>query len=942
MPTRQEFLGAVLPPEGIYCVVGIKGKIVHSQTFHRTLLDVDVAVDHLDGQRLDSFVAVSTFKNDRNRTAANTVALKSFFLDLDCGAGNPLKYPDQNAAVVALKQFVKEMKMPRPIVVNSGNGIHAYWPLIEAVRAEDWKPVAEQFKVTCLLKGLLIDPTVPADTARILRAVDVHNFKDSNNPRKTAALNMVPPVDFQLFKDIFKVQDNPLAGAIKRPLDAVTKALLDNKPSSFKLILKKSAEGNGCNQILNAVLNQETTSEPLWRAVLSIAKFCKDKDKAIHAVSYKHPEYTLEDTNEKAALIQGPYNCQTFYSSNPQGCDGCKHRNVIKNPINLGRGEVDVATAADNVVRDFKEPTRTYTIPDYPFPYVRGKRGGVYLKSEDDDGNPKDVLIYDHDFYLVNTVDDPLEGMSALFRLHLPQDGVKEFLIPLKEMITKDMFGKRVAEQGISTVGKQMETLMHYSNTGVKEYQRTRKAQKARLQFGWADNYSAFIVGDRQITATDIKYSPPSSVTLELVPFFRQSGTMDKWKEVVSFYNRPGMELHLFSLFTGFGSPLAPFSQEGKGGIFNFHSEGAGTGKTTMLKVINSIFGHPEEMLLIKADTMNSRVSRIGVMQNITPTIDEITNEPPEVISDFLYDFLQGRGKNRLKHSHNVERVNSTKWKTNCSMTANVALEDKVYAKKRSPDGELARFLDIQYHAGNDLSKEITDALFAPLKENYGWAGDIYMQYVIQNLAKIIKHIEAMQKAIDKAAGLTRRERYWSGMGATGLVGGLVARSAGVLDFTDEDFERVYKWLVALLKAKRESQTVTNASTPDLVLGAFLSEHVNDMLVINSGATLKAGAAAEAPIREPRHRLYIRYEPDTKLIYISRAKFREYCARGQTSFARVLEVLTKQGVYVEDRKMRMAKGMQVSQPEAALVFSNEGDKLFGDEEVIVGNPRKTA
>jgi hypothetical protein len=113
------------------------------------------------------------------------------------------------------------------------------------------------------------------------------------------------------------------------------------------------------------------------------------------------------------------------------------------------------------------------------------------------------------------------------------------------------------------------------------------------------------------------------------------------------------------------------------------------------------------------------------------------------------------------------------------------------------------------------------------------------------------------------------------------------------------------------------------------------------MLVINSGATLKAGAAAEAPIREPRHRLYIRYEPDTKLIYISRAKFREYCARGQTSFARVLEVLTKQGVYVEDRKMRMAKGMQVSQPEAALVFSNEGDKLFGDGEVIVGNPRKT-
>lgn len=939
MPTRQEFLGVVLPPEGLYCVVGIKNKGIHSQTFHRTLLDVDIAVDHLDGQHIDSFVAVATFQNDRNRTAANAVALKSFFLDLDCGAGEG-KYPDQDAAIVALKQFVKDMKMPRPIVVNSGNGVHAYWPLTEPIKAQEWRLVAEQFKATCLLKGLLIDTSVPADVARVLRTVETHNFKDPLNPRETAVLNIVPPVEFQFFKNLFGVGEDSFAGPVKRPLDAVTKALLENKPSSFKLILKKSAEGSGCNQILNAVLKQEETPEPMWRAVLSIAKFCKDKDKAIHAVSYKHPEYTPENTNEKVALIQGPYNCQTFYKANPAGCEGCKHRNTIKNPINLGRGEVEVASAADNIVRDFKEPTRTYTIPEYPFPYVRGKNGGVYLKSEDDDGNPKDALVYDYDFYLVNTVDDPQEGMSALFRLHLPQDGVKEFLMPLKDMITKDMFGKRVAEQGVSTVGKQMEGLMHYSNTAVKNYQSKKKAEKARLQFGWADNYSAFIVGDRQITATDIKYSPPSSVTLELAPFFRQAGTLDKWKEVMSFYTRPGMELHLFSLFVGFGSPLVPFCEEGKGGIVNLHSDGAGTGKTTMLRAVNSIFGHPEEMLLIKADTMNSRTSRIGVMQNITATIDEITNEPPEVTSDFLYDYLQGRGKNRLKHSHNIERINTTKWKNFCLTSANSALEDKVRSKKRSPDGELARFIDLEYYAGNELTKEESDAIFAPLKSNYGWAGDRYMQYVIQNLAKIIDLIENMQRAIDKAAGLTRRERYWSGMAATPLVGGLVARSAGVLDFTDETFERVYNWLIALLIAKRKSQTAEAVAVPELVLGAFLSEHINDMLVINSGVTLKAGAAAEAPIREPRNRLYIRYEPDTKLIYISRVKFRDYCAKGQTAYAQVLEVLTKQGVYIGEKKMRMAKGMQVAQPEAALVFSNEGDKLFGDE-VPVGNPRGT-
>lgn len=940
MPTRQEFLGAVLPPEGIYCVVGIVGKILHSQTFHSTLLDVEVAVDHLDGKRVDSYVAMASYLSDRNRTAANAAYLKSFFLDLDCGEDTPKRYLDQDAAIQALKKFVKETGIPRPIIVNSGNGVHAYWPLTKAVARDEWKAVAERFKVSCLLSGLKIDPTVPADAARVLRAVGSHNFKGTT-PLPVEILNTVPLMDFSVFADKFGGLEGGFFGAPKRPLDAVTKALLENKPASFRLILKKSADGVGCNQILDAVLNQKTTSEPMWRAVLSIAKFCKDKDKAIHAVSHEHPEYTKQDTEEKVALIHGPYNCQTFWKDNPKGCDGCPNKGKITNPINLGRGEVEVATAEDNVVRDTAAPEVIYTIPEYPFPYVRGKYGGVYVKSEDKEGNPKDMLVYENDFYLVNTVDDPLEGMSALFRLHLPQDGVKEFLVPMKEMIAKDGFGKRVAEQGMGTIGKQMEALMHYANTSVKTYQKNKRADKARLQFGWADNYSSFIVGDRQITATGVKYSPPSSVTLGLVNFFRQAGTLEKWKGVASFYNQPGMELHMFSMFAGFSSPLVPFCGETRGGILNLYSDGSGTGKTTMLRVVNSIFGHPEDLMLIKSDTMNSRISRIGAMQNITPTIDEITNEPPEVTSDFLYDFLQARGKNRLKHSHNIERINSTTWKTNCLVTANAPIEDKLYVNKRSPDGELARFLDIEYYAGNTLSKTESDEIFNPLKTNYGWAGDVYMQYVIQNLPAIIKLLDKLQKSIDKAAGLTQRERYWSGLAVTPLVGGLVARSAGVLEFTDEDFKRVYDYVVALLIQKRKNQIKVTKSAPELILGSFLSEHINDLLVINSGASRKPGSMAEAPIREPRGRLYIRYEPDTKLIYVSKTKFRAFCTAGQTSYSGVLEAMGKKKTFMGEKKVRMGKGMQLSHPEAALIFSNEGDTLFEEEGLLSGNPRDT-
>jgi len=248
MLTRQEFLKLVLPPEGVYCVFALEGKRVHSQTFHNTQLEIDIAVDLLEEKGLNSFVAVGSFESARNRTAENVTHVRSFFLDLDCDptADDAKHYPSQKEAIVGLKQLVKDLKLPRPMLVNSGRGIHAYWPLTEAVPRAAWKAVADKFKAACLLNGMKIDPAVPADAARVLRAVGSSNFKDKLNPLKVEVLTVVPPVAFEVFKTLFGVTDSSLLEpSTRRPLDDVTKSLLANKPASFKLILQKSVAGNG-------------------------------------------------------------------------------------------------------------------------------------------------------------------------------------------------------------------------------------------------------------------------------------------------------------------------------------------------------------------------------------------------------------------------------------------------------------------------------------------------------------------------------------------------------------------------------------------------------------------------------------------------------------------------------------------------------------------------
>lgn len=938
MLTRLEFWRGVLPPEGLYCVVGIAGRKI-TQTFHSTLEEASEAVDALDRQQINSFIALANFSSERNRTAVNATSLKCLFLDLDCKPDDPKAYPDQATAIQALKEFVTRMKYPRPAVVSSGYGVHAYWPLTAAVPRALWKRIADTLKATCLMGGLKIDPAVTGDPARVLRAVGTSNWKDADNPRPVEVLRAAQPVDAAVFCSLLNVsQEVDTPPAPSRPLDEVTKSLLANTPSSFKLILQKSLQGKGCKQLVDLVENQATAPEPLWRAALSVAQFCKDRTKAIHLISAQHPDYSPAETEAKAARIQGPYRCETFWTDNPSGCEGCPHKGKITSPIVLGRGEVEAASPEDNVVKVQPENAlaKTYTIPEYPFPFVRGKHGGIYVRGQDADGAPQDELVYENDFYLVHTVDDPLEGMSGLFRLHLPQDGVREFLIPLREMTTKDPFAKRVAEQGISTIKKQMESLMAYANMSIKNYQRGQRAAKSRLQFGWADNFTAFIIGDRQITATDIRYSPPSAQTLNLIKAFRKAGTLEDWKRMVSFYNCPGMELHMFMLFAGFSSPLVPFSNRRKGGIISLYSEASGTGKSTTLNVANSIFGHPEELMLIKADTTNALIHRIGMLQHISPAVDEITEMAPEAVSDFLYQFLHSRGKNRLINSVNGERLNFTTWASNCLVTANSAIEDKLFSRKRNPDGELARFLEFEYTPGNALPKEETDEVFKALHHNYGVAGEVYAQYLVQNVTVLEDRLEEMQRAIDKGAGLTQRERYWSVMATTVLTGGLLARSAKILDFvTKEDFRRVYDWTINMLREKR-SKAAKTIEEPRQALGSFLSDHINDTLVIDSGVTLRGAPTTipAVPKREPRGKLYIRYEPDTKLLYVNRTRFRQHCADGQVAYATVINQLQKDNVYVGEKKFRMGKGLHVSEPEHVIII-----KYDDSEGVLSGDAR---
>ena len=934
MFSRTEFLSLVLPPlqEGeCYCSWGNDAQGDIKQKFVSSIEELSAEADKLVKDNFNSFFALAKFGSaDQGRYATNAVALKSFFLDLDCGEDKP--YPDIDSGLVALKSFCKATNLPRPTIIKSGRGAHVYWILDTEISRTDWKPYAERLKQLCVEHGFKADPAVTTDAARILRVPNTMHLKDILNPIAVEVLLASPAISLDDISPILAPTDDILKAIEKsefrRPMDAVTMALMGSSQSRFKTIIVKSAEGSGCNQLLHIYENQTTIEEPLWRAGLSIAQQCVDRDRAIHMLSKNHPDYNPEDTNRKANETKGPYTCETFKKLNPSGCEGCTLK--ITSPIQIGK-EILEAEEEQSVmeIEPITKELRTYTIPKYPYPFFRGKAGGVFVRKKAEDEEFED-LIYPYDFYVVKRMSDPDHGETILLRLHLPKDGVREFIMPLTAVLAKEKFRDTVASYGVTVLGKKQDELMSYVTKWVEELQLTSGAEQAHKQFGWLENESAIIVGDREIRATEIAYSPPSAPTLPIVPLFQPKGDFHVWKDVVNAYSRDGMEARAFAFFMGFGSLLMRFTNL-DGFLLNLLSRESGSGKTTVLHSINSIYGRPKELLMSPKDTYNFRMQRLGTMQNLCATLDEITNMPPEQMSNQVYDVTSGKGKNRMKSQENAERLNHAKWALGLVSSSNRSVTDSLLSIKSFPEGELMRILEPHVKPDPYDDPAWSKQHFGRLMTNYGHAIEPYAQALVGQLPMVLAKMAQIQAKVDTHAEIKSTERYWSAMATIAITGGTVAKTLGLHDI---NVQPVFNYAVNLIKDTRLRNREYMFDS-DEYLGGFLQRHFNETLVINGNRDGRTGLE-HGPIREPRGALTIRYEPDTKLLYVVVKSYRDDCAKNFANFEESLSPYRKSNALVGMKKKRMTAGTVANTQAAVNAIWFDTTKLdFFNENVLL-------
>lgn len=948
--SRSEFFRLVLAPTGHVCIMGLMSDSSQppKQSFHVSVEEAEDTINALSNAGREVYFACATFKDPTGkRSAKNAEGYKSFYMDIDCGPGKP--YENQKAGMLALQQFLEDTRLPLPTIINSGRGLHLYWTLDEALTYNEWKPVADALKRSCDTYSFDADPVVTADGARILRVPGTFNNKDRANPKEVKVLKLADTVDLPQFKLLIGlVEAREMSGRD----EAIMKAVVDKDiEAKFSKIVKKSltyedvietitdkdgkqvkqkvSRSMGCEQIAMAARDHEGTPEPVWRSVLSIARRCVDWETAIHKISNQHPAYDPEDTLAKAegTLEAFPHKCSTFQAHEKRAhiCLACPLRGKINSPIALGI-IITPATATDNLKeqiwhKGLKEHVDVEIPLVYPKPWLRPKNGGVAIKgklgkSKDDDGEETgdedldETLVYPYDLWVQKRINDPERDEMIQIAHILPKDGMDEFTAALSQITKKDKCQEILSSKGVAEIDRRMDLIRRYINDWVRFLQEQDKAEQARMQFGWHDNDTRFVIGGREITNQGtVVYSPPSSSTKDIAPIYRSEGRLDAWKQVINTYNKPGNEARALAVFMSFGSALYKFAGLGSM-ITHLTNTASGVGKSTAQMAANSVWGHPQEALLNENDTPLSRESRIGVLNHIIMTVDEITNIEPEQASDFVFRISFNRGRNRMQAQVNAERKNNTSWATMVLTSGNNSLYDTIKSFKASSDGERYRILEIEIQKDESLTKEESDYLFNQLLlGNYGIAGEEFMKFVVPNLETVLLRRNEIKTRFDREAGFSQEHRFYSAALSCAFTGAEIAKQLGLHDI---DIERVWNWALDQVKETKEVILQESSNNTYEVIGEFINEHHRNIVIVGGNLDPVDGVlAASVPPQLAVGELIGRFEPDTKLLYIASNVLRNWCSARRLPYGPFINGLRDSQVIMRDERCQLGKGTKL-------------------------------
>jgi hypothetical protein len=934
-----DFLSAVLPTEGKYCVFTLRGEF-RKNIFVDSIENVQATAEAMSAKGYRAYFAMASFDDEGFRKVDNVRCLRALFMDLDCGkqwvedkeiAGvlvpahwKDKAFPSKKAAVLALHQFMTDTGLDAlgsPWLVDSGTGVHVHWPLADQASLAAWLPVATALKRAAAQHGFPIDETVTDDAARVLGVPGTHNNK--YDPPKPITLRYRGDV-FQL--EALRTTLAPYASATlpsiggssalallgpkpKGPPSAVAMALAGNSTTYFKDILVRTQAGTGCAQLAYFMEHaQDDGLEPLWRALLSLTKFSMDGEKAALKISSLHP-YDTDRMHRKLAEIKAPYLCATFDKTNSGVCAKCPNYQKINTPMVLGKRLQVTNEPKEAEVVDDEGVAHVYQRPPAPFGFGYGANVGVYhIKPPEGDAPEKHTMLLSYDFFMTRQF---LEARQYVCEFTYYKGASRTtFVIPMSS-ITKeaDCIKELASHNVIASHGIGCDRhLAAYTRACAQTFSVANRVVQIPARFGWQED-GRFAVHDTMYdtNAPEHNYTYVSDRIHNIIAATEPKGCLEDWVRVVHMLRKkaqgePMVWGHIAMLGVGLGSMFQQFMPPGANApTMHMCSTGTGAGKTLALSLATSVWGSRQKYVVSADTSERTMFQRAGLLGNLPLCIDEITAKNREYEREWLPNFIFGfsNGAHKLKGSAagNMEILHELIWASNALITSNTpGLEAMTGARGHTSEGEARRHLE--WELPKSFSLQWTDDerdILKLLNENYGVVGPLLAQWCVTRQDRVRKVLRDVGRVWLKESNCGDEERFWTSLVVTSVGAFILAGPdhAGLLEIPAKplmDF-----WLGIVQRARRI--IYSNRMSAVDVLHAYLREHNHEFIRVGSSPlvnTLIGGGGVVDPIHaRSRVRGRIEYEliPGITDIFIEEKLLKLHCANANVGFTAFVEEL---------------------------------------------------
>ncbi len=905
MDALLNFLGKILPPEGdgYRCgtAIGREGKTFNR--FYKTNLELANFIVATDKAGASAYFACSSYVDpNKGRLQTNVKSIKAFWLDIDAGDGKP--YANVKEAEDAVIKFVADANIITPLLVCSGNGVHAYFVLDNPMSEPDWKKTAKAFKGSVRRSGLFADHARTSDSASILRPIETKNRKNKEHPLDVYIIKDAPSFENSLFVD--KINPNWLPAVSNDEVgQSILGGLNDREfpPNYGSMVAKK------CNQLKSFAELRGVVSEQVWYANLGVLAYCEDGEELAQRWSSGHSNYSEAETSAKLDQARrkqtGPTTCARFKELNEEGCTGCPF--AVTTPTQAGK---EVEEKPPLIVEEKK--------PWLPTPYYWGPNMQIMCKVKIEEVE-KEVIVCDQPFYIDTMREEETLGeqgkQSVKFKTRTPFSKWKSFTIPVETLNSSNGMSVLSAYGPMCETGmeKQFVKLVKGMINGRKKM---RELDISYNSFGWKDDNQIFVLGREGYkvggSIGEISGTPEVEKAADLLRR-NPKGSLNGWRRAANKLFSAGNEAQGLAVVSSFASILMQFatSDNEGGAMVSLYSSKSGQGKTTALIAGESVWGLSGALTLTNGESVKAKFKAIANRKNLPVFNDEWGRMDTNILAGQIDTFTSGRDIRRLAISAEDIKTQGV-WKNIFIGSTNAPIVDIL--NNANEHAKAIRIMEIELSLPKNLSASNTSELQDEFQLNAGYAGPAFLVHLMKNynLNSIRSDLYNLVNIYTKHMGIKDQDyRYNIRWLSCWTVAANILTSEKFGDPLLTFYPKPY--ISHAMDIIKENKTAKRGvKTAADYLSCFIKDNMQNFVIVEDSFNPKIPTIL---VHQPKFALMGRYEKKEQRLFIPNDLMHKYAAENRISYQELSRELVRDGVVRNrNRQTKLAAGVDILTP----------------------------